>query len=299
MRKTAWLTAALLLAFGLNANAFALTSWIPTPVVQEEEKEDQTKEQEKSDEDKKKSDEKDSGGEEAAKPAVEPNPILEGLKKLAKKFDEENTQFTTTARSKEFRKGVREALKEGREAYQAYKKDHGEPDRNAYAKKMEDVAAYAIAWTAANGTTKKRRGAMEYLFANHADSPVMEQVVEMVRFGVGEKVAEERFQKLIDENPSRKVKGLAMSTLASMWSRRPDKAEEVEKLYETIVDKYADVESRRGKIGAVAKNALFEMRFLAVGREAPDIEGEDIDGVEFKLSDYRGKIVLLDFWGNW
>ncbi len=35
---------------------------------------------------------------------------------------------------------------------------------------------------------------------------------------------------------------------------------------------------------------------LAVGKPAPEIEGEDIDGKTFKLSDYRGKVVLLDFW---
>ena len=32
---------------------------------------------------------------------------------------------------------------------------------------------------------------------------------------------------------------------------------------------------------------------------APEIEAEDLDGVSFKLSDYRGKVVVLDFWGNW
>ncbi len=36
-----------------------------------------------------------------------------------------------------------------------------------------------------------------------------------------------------------------------------------------------------------------------VGQLAPEIEGEDIDGTRFKLSDYRGKIVVLDFWGDW
>ena len=38
---------------------------------------------------------------------------------------------------------------------------------------------------------------------------------------------------------------------------------------------------------------------LEPGLPAPDIEGEDLDGVPFKLSDFRGKVVLLDFWGDW
>ena len=33
--------------------------------------------------------------------------------------------------------------------------------------------------------------------------------------------------------------------------------------------------------------------------EAPDIIGHDLDGVPFKLSDYRGKVVVIDFWGDW
>lgn len=38
---------------------------------------------------------------------------------------------------------------------------------------------------------------------------------------------------------------------------------------------------------------------MGVGNQALDIEGEDLDGKFFKLSDYRGKVVLLDFWGDW
>ena len=36
-----------------------------------------------------------------------------------------------------------------------------------------------------------------------------------------------------------------------------------------------------------------------IGNLAPEISGADIDGVKFKLSDYRGKVVVLDFWGDW
>ena len=50
---------------------------------------------------------------------------------------------------------------------------------------------------------------------------------------------------------------------------------------------------------AEAKEALAEVTKLAVGTVAPEIDGVDVDGVKFKLSDYRGKVVLLDFWGFW
>jgi hypothetical protein len=36
-----------------------------------------------------------------------------------------------------------------------------------------------------------------------------------------------------------------------------------------------------------------------IGQPAPEIEGEDIDGRPMKLSDFRGKVVMLDFWGDW
>jgi cytochrome oxidase Cu insertion factor (SCO1/SenC/PrrC family) len=38
---------------------------------------------------------------------------------------------------------------------------------------------------------------------------------------------------------------------------------------------------------------------LAIGKVAPEIQGADVDGKQFKLSDYRGKVVVLDFWGDW
>jgi hypothetical protein len=44
---------------------------------------------------------------------------------------------------------------------------------------------------------------------------------------------------------------------------------------------------------------LFGIRYLSVGKVAPDIDGEDQYGVRFKLSDYRGKVVLLDFWSEY
>jgi len=63
---------------------------------------------------------------------------------------------------------------------------------------------------------------------------------------------------------------------------------------------YADVKAMDGKTYTEKLEPwLFELGHVLVGHLAPEIEAEDLSGVAFKLSDYRGKVVLLDFWGNW
>jgi hypothetical protein len=70
---------------------------------------------------------------------------------------------------------------------------------------------------------------------------------------------------------------------------------EAEELYTRVVKKYADVKDA----AKAAEKDLSSLRRLAIGKEAPEIEGEDGDGKKFKLSDYRGKVVALDFWASW
>jgi peroxiredoxin len=65
------------------------------------------------------------------------------------------------------------------------------------------------------------------------------------------------------------------------------------------LSRYVSPQAKVKTYGALAEAALFELRNLAVGRPAPDIEGEDVDGRRFKLSDYRGKVIVLTFSGNW
>ncbi len=40
-------------------------------------------------------------------------------------------------------------------------------------------------------------------------------------------------------------------------------------------------------------------RGLEVGDTIPEVSGKDLDNIKFKLSDYQGKVVMLDFWGDW
>lgn len=40
-------------------------------------------------------------------------------------------------------------------------------------------------------------------------------------------------------------------------------------------------------------------KMVAVGKKAPDFTSTDTSGVKVKLSDFKGKYVLLEFWANW
>ncbi len=72
------------------------------------------------------------------------------------------------------------------------------------------------------------------------------------------------------------------------------------RLFTELGEKYGSEKLvREITFGQLAKAAIFEIRNLSVGKTAPEIDGEDTDGVKFKLSDYRGKVVLLSFWGTW
>ena len=44
---------------------------------------------------------------------------------------------------------------------------------------------------------------------------------------------------------------------------------------------------------------LHDAKDLEIGKVAPEIKGETVDGKPMKLSDYRGKVVVLDFFGDW
>jgi hypothetical protein len=74
---------------------------------------------------------------------------------------------------------------------------------------------------------------------------------------------------------------------------------DAEKLFEKIAADYGNEKFGNATLGDTVKGELYELRNLSVGKTVPEIEGPDMDGTKFKISDYRGKVVMLDFWGHW
>ncbi len=75
--------------------------------------------------------------------------------------------------------------------------------------------------------------------------------------------------------------------------------QEAERLFDRVISQYSDVGGYRGSLANASKSELFELHNLRVGKPAPEIEGTTVDGKTMKLSSYRGKVVVLDFWGDW
>jgi hypothetical protein len=138
----------------------------------------------------------------------------------------------------------------------------------------------------------QRTAAVATLMEGYAESEAIRPAIGILRFR-----APETLDTLIEKTPHRDIKGFAMLARAQGLKRTdPDRAL---RMLEDIKRKYTDVVERGTTLAYRAEREIFELVNLAVGKPAPEIEGEDLDGVSFKLSDYRGKVVMLDFWGDW
>jgi hypothetical protein len=203
----------------------------------------------------------------------------------------------------------------------------------------DPVALDALEWVVINtrvpgGGKNDSRARAQTLLCDYAASDKVGTVCQIMARGSADKESEKFLRAVLEKNPKRDIQAQACLALAGCLKERVDQhrqlvddpesakelesslgkgaveelrkedptktSREIEALYERVTKDYSDVKAPRGSsLGEQAKKELYEIRFLAVGKPAPDIEGEDADGKKFKLSDYRGKVVLLDFWGNW
>jgi hypothetical protein len=197
-----------------------------------------------------------------------------------------------------------------------------------------DLAVRVRAWMITSGIEPDRqREIFAELIARDSASPALVELADELR-PQGWRGSRAMLETLVEKAGDRTVRARALKTLADHDKRdfervRALKAGEVERealereygavraqdlggmevdelqkkyvaTLQRIVRDYGDVVDARGrKLGARAEGALFELHNLQIGMPVPDIEGEDIDGAKFKLSDYRGKVIVLDFWGHW
>jgi hypothetical protein len=169
-------------------------------------------------------------------------------------------------------------------------------------------AVDALVWVIQHDRGPNANRALSILMHDHLESPKLVAVARFLTYS-GMPAAPELLGTLLDKSPDKNVKGMACFGLAQVHkgraemegasdARRAEEYKEAEKYCNRIEAEFADVKSYR-PLGQLAKGELFEIQHLAIGQTAPTITGEDLDGKKFSLLDYRGKVVVLDFWGNW
>ena len=103
---------------------------------------------------------------------------------------------------------------------------------------------------------------------------------------------------VMEKSPHRTARAGARFALAGFLVKDDDATAEAKaesrKLYDSVIREFADTPYAKR-----AEGELFEQDHLQIGKTAPDFEAKDQDGKSFKLSDYRGKVVVIDFWGFW
>lgn len=174
--------------------------------------------------------------------------------------------------------------------------------------------------------------AMALVLRDHLESDKLGDICRRVHFGFRQE-CETFLRTVLAKSPHREVRGEACLRLAQFLAgqmeqidvmkgqpemakhydelfgkgyldrlRARDRAQamkEAEALYEQANKEYGDVKLPYDEtVGVAASADLFEIRHLAIGKVAPEIEGADQDGQPLKLSDYRGKAVLLYFWSE-
>jgi peroxiredoxin len=108
-------------------------------------------------------------------------------------------------------------------------------------------------------------------------------------------------QKVQNENPDEKEQGQAAMAHALLLRHLGDDPKVMgQRLTQlrTAIIKAADVKVSDVTVAKLAEDELYAIRNLSWGSVAPDIAGRDAAGIPFKLSDYRGKVVVLVFWSS-
>jgi AhpC/TSA family len=180
------------------------------------------------------------------------------------------------------------------------------------------------------GEDRARGRAFQLILRDHIQSDRLGPLCQRVSYGFC-KEYETFLRAVLAKNPHRTVQATACLSLGQylnnrlqridLCRERPDLAKEfsalfgkeyfaelqrqdresalkdIEAVFEQAAQRFGDVRlPGGGTIGERARAELSGNRNVSVGKLAPEIEGEDQDGKRFKLSDYRGKVVLLDFW---
>jgi peroxiredoxin len=120
-------------------------------------------------------------------------------------------------------------------------------------------------------------------------SPVFQNTMQD-KFKAVQKERENVLKNFIATHPD---SYLSLMAISSMGGPSAD-VNTIEPLYNGLSQKLKDSEA-----GLQLKQSFVALKATNIGSTAPDFTQNDVDGKPVKLSSFKGKYVLLDFWASW
>lgn len=166
-----------------------------------------------------------------------------------------------------------------------------------------------VAWWYKKARVEDNEGyVLRLIVENFPEAEFMEDHIYKLAYNMPQVDAEKYLRSILDVNTFDNARARAIYQLRDILNKRVmdldgEKAKmvkaELESLKNTLTTKHPDAENINGlKLLEMVAGQEFASK-LEIGQPVPDIIGEDIDGVKFKLSDYQGKVTMISFWGFW
>ena len=167
----------------------------------------------------------------------------------------------------------------------------------------EEGVSKIIEWVIENGYAQERKKVGELIWSLPKNDQLMVKYVQILSFYGEREQLEAVIKKLPNGNVNQKAR-FRLALLVAENAQRDLTLTDTQRAKEnqtvvSILDKLKKEDDLDKLLRRWIKDLRYKVTHLVVGCEAPEIEGFDQDGKKFRLSDYRGKVVLLPFWGIW
>ncbi len=172
------------------------------------------------------------------------------------------------------------------------------------------AALFVIEKAGPYGAGKEMEAAVGIVAEHHSGNPKLKALLPMI--GKAGPAGKKFLIAAAEKSTDKEVKALCLLSLGTMAAEAIDDGDEAKKVDEAIAAattylEKATAEAPTAKVGTstVAKEAAAQLenikaiKFLSVGQPAPELETLALDGKKVKLSECKGKVVMLDIWATW
>lgn len=179
----------------------------------------------------------------------------------------------------------------------------------AEAQPTDEIALDSLGYVLVNGSTADVEKALALVEKHQFKTASLEQLLPAIAASSSD-AADTMLETIINKSDSKDIQALAAMSFARRLMEKSDelpvkesleKSKKAEEVLERIKTEFGDVKFGRGDIemSKIADKMLYTVKNLSIGKTIPSLSAENLDGKKETISDYAGKVVVLDMWATW